>query len=122
MSNETPPTSSRRRGEGSWSWLARRQQLLDCFTNGRDRLEGLTAQEPLRKLQVEGVLQREHQVDAGMGGQPGSIQIVVVRQPTNFYWQTSVLCNDLTNLVGHGCSFHSLPHPCRSSRSILSAI
>src|SRR3954471_7868478 len=81
----------------------RRDELGQALTDRGDRLEGLATEQVVGELDVEGVLEREHQVDAGVRRQPGAVEVVAVRQRRDVDRQPAVLGYHFSNSFLHQC-------------------
>src|SRR5580704_3055971 len=78
--------------------------LEDAGSDGGDRLERGLPQHLLRELDVEGVLQRQHHIDAGVGGHPRGEQIGVLFDRARVHRQSAVLGQDIPDGLVHGHS------------------
>src|SRR5271165_5326753 len=74
----------------------------DTGPDGGDRFERGLPKHPFGELDVEGVLERQHHVHAGVGGHPGGEEIGVLVDGAGIHGQAAVLGQHLSNGLVHG--------------------
>jgi hypothetical protein len=80
------------------SWI-----MIDGLGDGRDAGEGFAVEQVVGKLDVEGILDAEHQLDRGEGGEPDRVEISIVGHLVDSHWQLAELGQQSTD-----CRIH--PH------------
>src|SRR5450631_2016779 len=70
--------------------------------NGGDRFERGLPKHAFGELDVEGVLERQHHVHAGVGGHPGGEEIGLLIDGAGIHGQAAVLGQHLSNGFVHG--------------------
>ncbi len=66
-------------------------------------------QQAIGKLDVEGVLESQHHIDAGVRGETGSIKIIIAEDSLRVYRKLRVLTKDSSNdrFIRHNVPFVS---------------
>src|SRR5262249_30025050 len=64
-------------------------------------LEGPSVEHPLGELDVEGSLEGQHQVDAGMRAHPGLVQVTVLTEGHRVDRESGMVANDGPDRVDH---------------------
>jgi hypothetical protein len=79
-----------------------RLQLGQRGADRGDALEHAALEHAVRELDIKGVLEREHHVDAGMRGHPAVVEVGVVGEGRDVDRQSGVVLDRLADLVVHG--------------------
>ena len=87
-------------GRDRWRCSCRhRPERLEGLRDRGDALEDAALEHRVRELDVEAVLEGEHQVDARVRGHARLVEVGVVAQRVDVHGQAAMFLDDLTNLV-----------------------